>query len=571
MSIATELPREGAAGAGPSSTTQAVLRWLHESAGSLRRLDYAVSALDWCRRMPELTDRVPTSVWQRLLNHLLLCAAEADTAEIDASRLREDSLIRQLLAGELALTLATPFPRIKACRRLLSRARRTLSTGLTDLLDGEGLLHAGRFDQIDALLACWTRCRKLGRRWKRGSWSDEAEKQYRRFVRSTLRFVRRDGSAMFSERESANTARDTDGDSQQATQHGPKVFSDKRLGDSLAEVLRDAVELIGEKSDRSLAAVVLSERKFKEKGRKCKAAGLPKVAIHSEWAATALLRPDWSPSSPRLAVLYPDSLCRVEMACGKDVLWSGAWTYELRVDGMAASPVSDWTALCWVSDEDVDYLELEIELVEGFRIQRHIVMARKDRFALLADAVLGPRRAALDYRSVLPLGRGINFLPENETHEATLAGQKHRALAMPLALPEWRGGFVDANGSDSAAASGRRDSFQAVVHGHGGTAMELRRSSFGRAIFAPIFFDLDRRRFDRPRTWRQLTVADSLTVRPADAAVGYRVSMGSKNWLIYRSLTAATSRTLLGHHLSSETLIARLTRKGEVRSLIEIE
>ena len=75
----------------------------------------------------------------------------------------------------------------------------------------------------------------------------------------------------------------------------------------------------------------------------------------------------------------------------------------------------------------------------------------------------------------------------------------------------------------------------------------------------------------RPVTWRQLTVGESLRAQPRDVAVGYRVAIGSRQWLIYRSLAAAASRTLLGHNLSSETLVARFARSGEVKTLIEIE
>ena len=321
-----------------------------------------------------------------------------------------------------------------------------------------------------------------------------------------------------------------------------------------------------------------------------------------------MLRPDWSRSAPRLTVLYPRTSCRIELACGKDVLWSGQWGYELRVDGTPASPVAEWSDNCWVSDEDVDYLELEIELVEGFRIQRHILMARKDRFLLLADAVLGPRRAALDYRTTLPLDRQIAFRPANETSEASLVGRKARAVVIPLALSEWRDtlpspfvrGTVDSLPSPFGGGTG--DSLPSPFgRGAGGEGLEemrnhtnsgsdgkaltlalsqgergqcllqLRQSAFGRSLFAPLFFDLDRRRFDKPLTWRRLTVAESLTVQPPDAAVGYRVSRGGKHWLIYRSLTPSRSRTLLGHNLSSETLVARFTRKGEVRPLIEVE
>jgi len=331
MSIATDLPQE-AFRARHTSTTQAILQWLHDSAAGERRLDYALSALEWCRRLPKLADMLPATVWQRLLNHLLHTAADAETASVEGSLLAADPLVHQLLAGELPMTLASFFPKIKACRRLLPQARRALTAGLADLLDDEGLLHADRFDQLRPLLACWTRCRSLGKRWKRGCWSAETDTQYRRFVRNALRFVRRDGSFALSPE--------------------PPDPDD-------AATLAEAVEMVGEESDRAVAAIVLSGRKDKTKRRKRAGMELPAPAIHSEWAAAAVLQPDWSRSSPRLTVLYPGASCRVELNCGKDVLWSGDWRFDVRVDGMTALPAGEWSNTCWMSDEDVDYMELE--------------------------------------------------------------------------------------------------------------------------------------------------------------------------------------------------------------------
>jgi hypothetical protein len=105
----------------------------------------------------------------------------------------------------------------------------------------------------------------------------------------------------------------------------------------------------------------------------------------------------------------------------------------------------------------------------------------------------------------------------------------------------------------------------------GGPCLELRQAIEGRRLFAPLWFDLDPRRARRLRTWRQLTVAESLAAQGADVAVGYRVAAGNRQWLIYRSLAPKRNRTLLGHNLSTETLVAGFGRKGEVQPIIEIE
>ena len=54
-------------------------------------------------------------------------------------------------------------------------------------------------------------------------------------------------------------------------------------------------------------------------------------------------------------------------------------------------------------------------------------------------------------------------------------------------------------------------------------------------------------------------------------AVGYRVAVAKRQWLIYRSLAAKANRTLLGHNLSSELLVARFAPDGEVETLVEID
>jgi hypothetical protein len=509
---------------GPASAAKESLEmWLRDAAGGKFTYDDALSVLAWCRRLPGLADTLPADDWWTLLNHLILVATEAGAISAVEGCSGGDVLVRQLLAGELSLTLACLFPEIKQCRKLLPVGRRVLSGGLADLLDGVGLLHANYFDQLQPLLACWTRCRELGDRLKRGCWNSKAESQYRELVRNALRLSRRDGSMVFSE-----PSTDLAG----------------------IELLAAAVELVGKKKDRMLAAQLLNKGKEKLPSRR---AELPEASVHSEWAAAAQMRPDWSRSSPRLTVLYPNTSCRIELNNGKDVLGSGEWVLDLKIDGQPAVPTSEWSEICWVSDKDVDYLELEIALGEGLRVQRHFLLARKDRILLLADAVLASRPAKLEYRGTLPLCAGVTFHEACETRQGVIGGPQSHTMVLPLAFPERL----------PSRADGRLSST--------GRMLELQQSAEGQSLFAPMFFDLDQHRQNKPVTWRQLTVAEIWAKQPNDVAVGYRVAIGRRQWLVYRSLARLGNRSLLGHNISSEMLVARFHRDGEVEALIEIE
>ncbi len=56
-----------------------------------------------------------------------------------------------------------------------------------------------------------------------------------------------------------------------------------------------------------------------------------------------------------------------------------------------------------------------------------------------------------------------------------------------------------------------------------------------------------------------------------DEAVGYRVQVGNKQWLFYRSLGEPAVRTVLGKNLMNELLIGRFGSDGNVKTILEIE
>ena len=104
-----------------------------------------------------------------------------------------------------------------------------------------------------------------------------------------------------------------------------------------------------------------------------------------------------------------------------------------------------------------------------------------------------------------------------------------------------------------------------------GEQLHLTLNASSRRLYAPLFVDLSARRWVEKRTWRQLTVAERLQIQPSEVAVGYRVQLGRKQWLIYRSLAESANRTLLGQNLSQEFVAARFDSDGFLKELIEIE
>jgi hypothetical protein len=317
-------------------------------------------------------------------------------------------------------------------------------------------------------------------------------------------------------------------------------------------LLDAALRLGGDAGDRRIAARLFDGKNRSQRSSHRKGS-LPRAGVHSEWAAVGVLRAGWDPDDPWLTALYPDRSVQLEMQCRQELLWTGRWALEIRRDGQPVRAGGPWEEVCWVSDDDVDYLELEMAFEGGLSVQRHMLLAKEDGFLLLADAVLNQRPASLEYRGTLPLAEGVSFEPAEETREGYLRGRRRLALVLPLALAEWQ-------------ADPRAGSLAQTERG-----VELSQQGQGRSLFAPLVFDLRPRRMTRRFTWRRLTIAEDLAVQPDDVAVGYRVMIGPEQWLIYRALTSKGNRTLLGHNLTTEMLVARFDRHGEVEPLVEIE
>lgn len=496
--------------------------WLAEADECPGQPTYGLQALAWAHALPRLVARVPLALWWDLVSHL------SDAAKlVQHAQASHRPLVQQLLAGELPVTLRYVLPELEVCRQWAPSGLETLSGGMVELLDGAGLPHCRHLPLLRPLLACWTRAGLLVARIKGLRLSPAARHQFAYLLENTLRLTRPDGSQVFS----ANSA----------AQHGLS-----------ANLVRSALALADDPECTALAQSVFPKAKTISKADLSD--DLPDCPSgNSAWSALAVLRADWSSASPRLTVAYADRAVDMELTSGETIVWSGRCQPEVEIDGVDLQPDSDWEEICWFTDDEVDYLELEIKLDGGWCVQRQIALAREDRFLYVADAVLGPSPAKMQYRCVWPLHGPVQFDAAKETHEGFLAARRRLALALPLALPEWRDG----------RPSGQLDS---TARG-----MQLQQSAHGQRLYAPVFFDLDRHRMRKTVTWRQLTIGEQLKIVPREEAVGYRVQAADEQWLIYRSLTPPTHRTVLGQHISSECIIARFDEEGEADPMVEVE
>ncbi|QDU55569.1 hypothetical protein [Aeoliella mucimassa] len=489
---------------------------------------HALKAVVLAYRLPALASYLEPAMWWACTAVLLNLVAESANVSSEALE-PEPVLVASLLAGELPLVLSVVLSELQPLRSLRDAARKSLSEVLIATTDGEGLIDATLLPAMPMLVASWTRSRAIGEELKKNCWSSEAETQYEWMVRQIIRLSRSSGMP---------------------------VFTAEPLVAWPAGVLDTALELAGDDEDDTAAAARLAkvlpsiDGDYDEED-------LPEPCVESEWSTLAVLATGWENSSCRVTVDYSRPQLGIEIETAGRVLMSGAWETKLSFAGKKLEPVEQWEQQCWHSDDECDFLDLVLEYTSGVRLERQLLLGKEDGFLLVHDVLHGPAQPAGEwqYCSNMPLFGGVTFAGEEETRDGRLLDVKGnaRATVMPLALSEWR-------------IEKRFGELSMEKH-----SLQLTQSARSTRLSCPLWFDLRSRRASRPRTWRQLTVAESLKVVPAEVAAGYRVQVGDAQWLSYRSLAPKANRTVLGQNTAAEMLLGRFYRTGEFAEILAVD
>ena len=463
-------------------------------------------AITWAAALPALATRLEAHRWWRLttaLQHLHEAVLQRSTAY---------SVDHLMLAGELGLTLAWRVPCVAACKRLAGNAGDSVRMWCDREQEAvSGVL--GNAANVRLVLASLLRCRKLLEKM--------AKRKFRKSDRSTLAVLAKWAAALTHPLGTALSTASVEAMS----------ADDKEFG--LIGMLQD------EYPETLSSAFSAARGETPQGGRLAWEVGLPDTWHHDYDAKWAIGFADWDVRQGRFHLDYSGEYPELELFAGRRRLFAGRVQVRLELDGVERQPCGEWTEVCVHSDDDVHYLEIEQPWSGGLVLQRQIMLVRDDRCVLMADSVIPDEAvdvstSTIDYWCNLPLGPSILWSPEAETRDGFLTEGKRRALVVPLAAGEWSTGPTD---STLGETSDRH--LQLFVRGR-------------KSLYAPIWCDLQKRRFTRPRTWRQLTVGDQLKLVPRHEATAYRVQAGSEQWMVYRSLGERRCRTALGKHLVAE-------------------
>ena len=274
-------------------------------------------------------------------------------------------------------------------------------------------------------------------------------------------------------------------------------------------------------------------------------------------AKLALLRRGKRASHDELLLDFSGLPTRVELRSAGKLLLQGQWNWQSTSSGRALTPQGEWHEVGWHQEKSCDFLEIELPLSHGFKLERQVFFARNELILFLADCLIGPTdvtTSEIHHHQSFSLASNATFAAAAETREGWLcADGRRQATVVPLAQTEWRSDFCHAD----LVAKGEQLTVDQAVHGH--------------ALCSPIWIDLNPRRLRRPLTWRRLTVGEGLTSISRDRAVGYRVQVGDEQWLVYRSLAPVANRSVMGHNTFGSFLCGTVKPDGSIKEILTME
>ncbi len=244
------------------------------------------------------------------------------------------------------------------------------------------------------------------------------------------------------------------------------------------------------------------------------------------------------------------------------------WRIAVTRHGTPLEQRSDWEQVCRLRDGNIDHWEFEARLSHGVRLQRQITHVVRDGVLFLAEAVLSPRRAAWVVETTIGVHPSVSLTEEAPPEGTPPSGARTADRRVAYVLPLFQLAAQDMPPAPAKVATCRAAGETPTV---GADLTVWRGRAEGRALFLPLIFVAARTPADgQPAPfWRKLTITERGRIAPDETAVAYRVQLGPRQWVFYRSLAAPENRAFLGCNFAGESLVGAFGKKG-VTSLLEV-
>lgn len=471
---------------------------------------------------------LPHKLWWPLFRHMLSASlSDASLSHADASESIDETLLR---TGELPWCAGVLFADLAGAADLRKQGRRALRKELAARTDSDGTPHGEITARLPLWLAPLVRALLWSESFGAELWSHEEGQLLSDTCERSIALCRADGRLALTNGLAL--------DPLPVFAAAAELFHWTPANPTLTCLRSLQRRAAGEHSKTTPQRVALSVMPSNQ----------------SDWSRFAVLRSDWSAAADTVAITHHQAVPQLDVALSGEPMLHGLWDLRLRIGDAQIELAEEWSCVCWESDPDADYIELQMAGPGRLRVERLILLSRAEKMLMLADSISGVKGERINYCMRLPLAAGVTATAETASRSVRLQGPRLKARLFPLALPQDRVHSTPHQCTvDDAGVT-----LEQVAEGHG--------------LFAPLVIEWHPERRNKPADWRQLTVTEDLQILRPDVASGHRLRVGGAQWLFYRSLkSTGQSRSVLGHHTFNETVIARFDANGDVDPLLMIE
>lgn len=461
----------------------------------------------------------------------------------------EDSSTEWITGGLLPWACGLLFDEVKGAPKVAKAARSAVHKQLESVAVDGGCPDGTVLDGLPVLLATLHDAVLIGQLFERPVWKASAERTWLALLKNCSALLAADGHLAV---EAADPAR------------GAQLVA------SAADLSQGTSSPWSALSTKLASPQSASSSKKNPSGSKKKQSGKTPKAASSKWkvrrqdipswqsdeAEVACLRTTWDDTASVASISHHGDLPFLELAIDGVSLLRGDWGLTIAEDGEILEFEPAWENVCWHSEPEVDYCEIQFEFEGGPRICRHVMLSRQRQFAIISDVVSETSAKELLWETRLPLAEGVTVQTRPETREHILKAGSKTARVFPLILPQDTG-----EGTPGSIGTAEDEA---------GESLALRCPSSSGALFAPIVIDWSQPNRKASAEWKRLTTttAGQIDLTGSNA---YRLQFGKQHLVLYRSLIATKRyRAILGYQTDSETILADF-QDGDVDEIVVVE
>lgn len=455
---------------------------------------------------------------------------------------------RLLIDGELAVLSAGLLADIRGARRRAAAGANFLRRELAQRSDSDGVPHARLLERLPLWLAPFTRAaffaETAGATW----WDKPSRRRFRKLVSQSAALCRSSGRIALSNGVASAPV------ALLRTAARLAGFKARHRASQYLLAIDDDPDLVPAVTrNKTLASIPRSRVRLPSPDAR---GARRRPAAQSDWAQLACLRNNWGVGADACVIAFDGPVPRIDLTAFGSAVLSGAWDQSSTRRGDSLPAVEGWECVCWCSDDDADYVEIQGASGGVATVLRQALLSRNDHFLFLNDVLRlrDPAANDLTHALELPFAAAATAAQDALTREWRVRLGALRVRVFPLGLEQ-----------ETVRGAGGRLEIDDV-------AIRLTGTAAGPGICCPLFLDWSPARRSGPVQWQSLTVAENGAAVPPWQARGWRLRVGDHQWVFYHSLEPGqTARTVLGLHTFDETVIGEFDAAGKVGPIMMVQ